>query len=106
MEVTSLTMNNHHCLYMDTGDLQVASDPEAWVQIAAVVEVVVEEMVENKEKQLQDHLVLLLTIHHPEAVSDNWYKREPDSCTYTYNKTPGLTVPIPPSLEFIFTDDV
>ena len=47
-----------------------------------------------------------------EAVSDNWHKREPDSCTYVYNKTPGSTVPIPDgtsSLDIFcrfFTDEV
>ena len=41
------------------------------------------------------------TTHHPEstnhleAMFDNWHKRESDSCTYVYNKTPGSTVPIP-----------
>jgi len=47
-----------------------------------------------------------------ETVSDHWHKREPDSCTYMYNKTPGSTIPIPDdtsSLDLFcrfFTDDV
>jgi len=45
-------------------------------------------------------------------VSDHRHKREPDSGTYMYNKTPGSTIPIPDdtsSLDLFcrfFTDDV
>ena len=71
----TVMMNKHHYLYMDEGDLEVAPDLKAHPEVTVVA--------------LEGEAMVTV-----ERQYDKWHKREPDTCTYMYNKTPGSTVPI------------
>jgi len=90
-------MNKHHYLHVNE-DLEATADLEEQPEVAAPVpEAVVEEQFWLQEIRGMGDTptsITTTTTSHLEAVSDNWHKREPDSCTYIHNKTPGSTEPL------------